>query len=157
MRGKEPHVGVNQLHIRITPACAGKSCRRKWGRYLPWDHPRMCGEKPSESINRALNTGSPPHVRGKGYVVRTLQRRRRITPACAGKRSSGSNRRWRVRDHPRMCGEKVVMPLKVVSETGSPPHVRGKAATGFASIACDGITPACAGKSVFDVVIYALH
>ena len=45
-----------------------------------------------------------------------------------------------------MCGEKLAPPFWNASIGGSPPHVRGKAATGSAPAACDGITPACAGK-----------
>ena len=32
-------------------------------------------------------------------------------------------------DHPRICGEKVASVVSVWALTGSPPHMRGKAAT----------------------------
>ena len=52
-RGSPPHVrgkggkAGGLLHvIGITPACAGKSFLWCIWQYMPWDHPRMCGEKP---------------------------------------------------------------------------------------------------------------
>ena len=50
--GSPPHVRGKVLfwfvmlpQYRITPACAGKSMRTSTTHFLPWDHPRMCGEK----------------------------------------------------------------------------------------------------------------
>ena len=65
VRGKvditEPEYG----HLRITPACAGKSLL-----YYPpiddsGDHPRVCGEKYNYGMANKQATGSPPRVRGK--------------------------------------------------------------------------------------------
>ena len=36
---------VSGLPDRITPACAGKSLRLYSFMVMPWDHPRVCGEK----------------------------------------------------------------------------------------------------------------
>ena len=70
-----------------------------------------------------------------------------ITPACAGKSLPAMLTTSGDRDHPRMCGEKMLTGDTTDEETGSPPHVRGKAiALGF-SIDVLRITPACAGKS----------
>ena len=52
------------------------------------DHPRMCGEKSSKSLIRNAGEGSPPHVRGKGSTSLTALLKKRITPACAGKRKT---------------------------------------------------------------------
>ena len=86
MRGKDRE-GVGQAaRVRITPAHAGKrlstSCRRRLDR----DHPRPCGEKYAESMVCYHARGSPPPMRGKGSAVIHSRRRRRITPAHAGKR-----------------------------------------------------------------------
>ena len=71
---------------------------------------------------------------------------RRITPACAGKREQrGSNSQW-LKDHPRVCGEKVLLRLKHSRKLGSPPRVRGKAKLCDSVVLLSGITPACAGK-----------
>ena len=45
-----------------------------------------------------------------------------------------------------MCGEKTNMPELKGMSVGSPPHVRGKVACANSILACNRITPACAGK-----------
>ena len=65
VRGKEKLRNLTGRHPRITPACAGKSRGPCTGRSLPWDHPRMCGEKVDGTTVIDIDKGSPPHVRGK--------------------------------------------------------------------------------------------
>ena len=91
-RGSPPHVRgkvkENQTlwyEDRITPACAGKSYIRLALLHPTWDHPRMCGEKQLVAELPKTSLGSPPHVRGKGFVHRHNVFRQGITPACAGK------------------------------------------------------------------------
>ena len=92
-------------------------------------------------------TGSPPRVRGKGRPLPTGRRRGRITPACAGKRRSERKTREAIRDHPRVCGEKLALPPQCHARRGSPPRVRGKGCESCDRPRSAGITPACAGKS----------
>ena len=50
-------------------------------------------------------------------------------------------------DHPRLCGEKLIIKIPDTDEAGSPPPMRGK---GYGRGSADpvfGITPAYAGKS----------
>ena len=86
MRGKELltvcHVPVHG----ITPACAGKRCRSPAFRSMPWDHPRVCGEKPSQKSCGSCPAGSPLRVRGKELLAADDLQTLRITPAYAGKR-----------------------------------------------------------------------
>ena len=49
-------------------------------------------------------------------------------------------------NHPRVCGEKSRTAAVLISQSGSPPRVRGKGVRFLACSAVDGITPACAGK-----------
>ena len=49
-------------------------------------------------------------------------------------------------DHPRICGEKIVVNEKVADRTGSPPHMRGKGMLQVLISEPLGITPAYAGK-----------
>ena len=91
--------------------------------------------------------GSPPRVRGKVEVQVADKLVAGITPACAGKSGKTDWTTMCRRDHPRVCGEKVIIITVMLYEPGSPPRVRGKVLS-----ACerrDGvrITPACAGKS----------
>ena len=70
-----------------------------------------------------------------------------ITPAYAGKRRvvlDYNAVRW---DHPRVCGEKCWSCEHLRGRGGSPPRMRGKVRLRQGFHLCDGITPACAGKS----------
>ena len=71
----------------------------------------------------------------------------RITPACAGKSSAAAAARICARDHPRVCGEKVIASVENVASKGSPPRMRGKEEGTLQALYNMGITPACAGKS----------
>ena len=68
----------------------------------------MCGEKGQLIPFYVDEVGSPPHVRGKGFITLTYDDEHGITPACAGKRMQAFrflHAKW---DHPRMCGEKRI-------------------------------------------------
>ena len=90
--------------------------------------------------------GSPPRVRGKGLLRMNSRSFGRITPACAGKRFSGSISSARAADHPRVCGEKQAACFATAAVIGSPPRVRGKGCESRCENRPAGITPACAGK-----------
>ena len=70
-----------------------------------------------------------------------------ITPACAGKRHCPRFRLGRIRDHPRVCGEKALSALNRCAAWGSPPRMRGKVQLQPGQPAALGITPTYAGKS----------
>ena len=72
-------------HLRITPACAGKTFSGYLYPTLSSDHPRVCGENDDEEDDEDLHLGSPPRVRGKPGGVLMASKEERITPACAGK------------------------------------------------------------------------
>ena len=126
MRGKSGDGVRKSLPGRITPAYAGKRAGSSGDYSTAGDHPRMCGEKCPQKAFRPHQPGSPPHVRGKAAGRWLLICCKRITPACAGKRNLSESQRYLRRDHPRMCGEKVLARL-------------------FGPF-LGGITPACAGK-----------
>ncbi len=148
VRGKDVSGADATPWIRITPACAGKSFTSMKCFRAIQDHPRVCGEKTEIAYVVFLSEGSPPRVRGK--VLRTLRHRNSvgITPACAGKSRYRSLCVAVCRDHPRVCGEKVLSNLAKAVAAGSPPRVRGKGARICQNLERVGITPACAGKSV---------
>ena len=52
-----------------------------------------------------------------------------------------------LRDHPRVCGEKLTFWCAYIDDGGSPPRVRGKVACHRRKNTPRRITPACAGKS----------
>ena len=45
MRGKDSSSGFHNVHLRITPAYAGKRKKRLTMTAADGDHPRLCGEK----------------------------------------------------------------------------------------------------------------
>ena len=73
----------------------------------------------------------------------------RITPAYAGKSGIITMEVSYMQDHPRLCGEKACGSRYCLSEPGSPPPMRGKAAIAGLVAAFVGITPAYAGKSTY--------
>ena len=89
---------------------------------------------------------SPPRMRGKAKNRCRSCPLTRITPAYAGKRHCPRSRPGRIRDHPRVCGEKGRLPHLGLYRLGSPPRVRGKDVYTVLKINPSGITPAYAGK-----------
>ena len=106
----------------------------------------MCGEKPRGKQKSHERSGSPPRVRGKVRPYEKQRNRYGITPACAGKSGSAFVASFSMRDHPRVCGEKLKFIAAVFSMWGSPPRVRGKEHLSEKARSQRGITPACAGK-----------
>ena len=113
----------------------------------------MCGEKIGHTSTSSASKGSPPHVRGKVQPVQLVHDALGITPACAGKRPRTPLVGSFSRDHPRMCGEKLIVAVPLQITAGSPPHVRGKAQLPAAPCPASRITPACAGKSFGEKVL----
>ena len=106
MRGKVAVGGTMKNLNGITPAYAGKRSPTGRGRFQPWDHPRICGEKPSPPARLHCFRGSPPHMRGKAFLCAGVIAGLRITPAYAGKRLHQTAPYELYQDHPRICGEK---------------------------------------------------
>ena len=77
----------------------------------------------------------------------SIEKKIRITPACAGNTCNWINNTRGVRDHPRMCGKYFSFPLYAHIITGSPPHVREILYKIKAVLKANGITPACAGNT----------
>ena len=92
-------------HVRITPACAGRTegCDARGERDK--DHPRVCGKDRSEHGRIRSGRGSPPRVReGQVYPVWNGGGTG-ITPACAGRTFDAPAPIRQKRDHPRVCGK----------------------------------------------------
>ena len=85
VRGKANYEIGRNISDGITPACAGKSCRRSRRRPSSRDHPRVCGEKFWFTSYPYSASGSPPRVRGKVDCQCIGFPTDGITPACAGK------------------------------------------------------------------------
>ena len=110
----------------------------------------MGGEKGSRYREQVRALGSPPRGRGKAHDFIIQIRSMRITPAWAGKSIEVLSYRFKDWDHPRVGGEKAFCYSVVDAIVGSPPRGRGKdVQPGSPGIAV-GITPAWAGKRLFD-------
>ena len=153
MRGKAKGDEFGLGQTRVTPACAGKRGKGNEQSNGNGDHPRMCGEKGLPTLRYSPQSGSPPHVRGKGQSILPLHQRNGITPACAGKSPDTPGYGRGCGDHPRMCGEKAGRKEAQQPTEGSPPHVRGKDAGPVVQGAVQGITPAYAGKRAISAAL----
>ena len=91
--------------------------------------------------------GSPPRMRGKASRGGLILKDDGITPAYAGKSIQTVQFVQYHRDHPRVCGEKLSISSAHISQTGSPPRMRGKARMILIHVNGERITPAYAGKS----------
>ena len=88
-------------------------------------------------------------MRGAGWVAEAFLEEVRITPACAGSRMGCGGFPGGGQDHPRLCGEQYMQTVIVIGNVGSPPPVRGAAFVNYLGEGATGITPACAGSSLF--------
>ena len=147
MRGKDIEWNRGFPNVRITPAYAGKSSIVSPSSAVDWDHPRLCGEKFQKNRRSPCYKGSPPPMRGKVKCSPSKLYPKRITPAYAGKSRRITSSFSSMRDHPRLCGEKLANHSKAKRLAGSPPPMRGKVLPTFPRLALCGITPAYAGKS----------
>ena len=148
MRGKGQAGRKVVVELGITPAYAGKSTPDRLFLYHLGDHPRVCGEKGCCRFSSLNHSGSPPRVRGKGFLHFAHKMLEGITPAYAGKSTTAGRGRMPSRDHPRVCGEKGDKVKHCFHDLGSPPRMRGKDGINDSAQAVTGITPACAGKRV---------
>ena len=153
-KGSSPHVrGALPLQSNpakdggIIPTCAGSTFSYRDTLTVLGDHPRMCGEHPSDDGVNSKIAGSSPHVRGAHELASQPRARRGIIPACAGSTSTAAPCLRSARDHPRMCGEHPLLAQMAVPRAGSSPHVRGARSCCFGVTTGVGIIPACAGST----------
>ena len=146
MRGKVCPNQIRLKDLRITPAYAGKSHYDLYRFFFTWDHPRVCGEKKSAISPSYVKYGSPPRMRGKADRQGQAVGLYRITPAYAGKSVLLSINVAAQQDHPRVCGEKLMLCHRLRPGRGSPPRMRGKVDANYSILHAVGITPAYAGK-----------
>ena len=149
MRGKAQKSQAGRMEDGITPAYAGKRAIQVNRENIDEDHPRLCGEKFRIHLFITCQPGSPPPMRGKGLADETREYRTRITPAYAGKSITEIFQKDVNKDHPRLCGEKLLEINRHYAFSGSPPPMRGKGKSASRNDFPNRITPAYAGKSIF--------
>ena len=81
----------------------------------------------------------------------------RITPAYAGKTKTEKGEPKKEQDHPRVCGENLLVLFFGLTPLGSPPRMRGKLQLSGLWYLGTRITPAYAGKTNFLVNLFAFR
>ena len=82
-------------------------------------------EHQGRQLRPVEDRGSSPHARGTLAGKARGDESLRIIPACAGNTMCIRRLTWCARDHPRMRGEHLPVPLCAPWIVGSSPHARG--------------------------------
>ena len=109
MRGTDTEIENAILSLRITPAHAGNSISFATISFCKKDHPRTCGEQSRKWRYAVCIKGSPPHMRGTELYYQKKEKMEGITPAHAGNSFHVTYCSSVCRDHPRTCGEQLVL------------------------------------------------
>ena len=147
VRGKRRGGWRGPCQLRLIPACAGKTCLFLPMSFVPWAHPRVCGENKKPKTRPKNGRGSSPRVRGKlgSHVFKGLHDR--LIPACAGKTNLNAMVIGSSGAHPRVCGENINPLTGQPIATGSSPRMRGKLERTGGARDRHGLIPAYAGKT----------
>ena len=116
------------------------------------DHPRPCGEHRKKPSCTSSTMGSPPPMRGTLLFLLSILAGIRITPAHAGNTKITPTTDTQKQDHPRPCGEHVVLTVSVIQLRGSPPPMRGTRYLINVRLTRNRITPAHAGNTGINTV-----
>ena len=147
MRGAHCLFGHCICQGGIIPADAGST-----GRLRPWqpssqDHPRGCGEHASQVAMPLTVIGSSPRMRGAPYDDFDFGIVQGIIPADAGSTQPLAHTDLYAEDHPRGCGEHVVMGYGPNVSLGSSPRMRGARLKSPFVVITRRIIPADAGST----------
>ena len=147
MRGTHTRLVKAGRKTGIIPAHAGNTWHTGPLVYASGDHPRACGEH-NRRRNIAVNRlGSSPRMRGTLPGKSTGLQTSGIIPAHAGNTHVVTRPITASRDHPRACGEHLVLTLTMLPHSGSSPRMRGTPGSAVSLLAFSGIIPAHAGNT----------
>ena len=107
----------------------------------------MCGNHVNYGLVAHSQAGSPPRVREPHLCLKPILQLIRITPACAGTTSDLMRVPPVLWDHPRVCGNHVLLFSVRSPGLGSPPRVREPRHKPRPTPRTNRITPACAGTT----------
>ena len=147
MRGKPGHFHGVQRVVRIIPAHAGQTSRRRRVPVTNSDHPRACGANVTLDGLIIVPGGSSPRMRGKRRNLFYFLCFGRIIPAHAGQTMRSKSKASASPDHPRACGANVPARAFGIFARGSSPRMRGKRFVGRDAIKMHRIIPAHAGQT----------
>ena len=146
-RGARHHQTEPRPDLRIIPAYAGSTSRRRPPGRPPADHPRIRGEHQGFPPGGLGGDGSSPHTRGARPAACPGPCRRRIIPAYAGGTAHPAGSADWTRDHPRIRGEHIGRRRWRRVSWGSSPHTRGAPSPTPTRHATARIIPAYAGST----------
>ena len=148
MRGTHDVIAFHALRPGIIPAYARNTCRNDTHGCCTWDHPRVCGEHGTTLGSKRLKRGSSPRMRGTPEKDMEPYQTGGIIPAYAGNTFSATPTPTSTGDHPRACGEHVVVELVPCVSLGSSPRMWGTHHTRPVRGRGTGIIPAYAGNTL---------
>ena len=146
VRERQRADGVNGGNDGITPARAGKTCKSGLVLSSTEDHPRSCGKDNGQRDWQIALTGSPPLVRERHAVRKTIHDKQRITPARAGKTQVPNTVLTRVQGSPPLVRERLDNISVMTSSTGITPARAGKTAMAGLPVQAAGDHPRSCGK-----------
>ena len=94
-----------------------------------------------------IELGSSPHTRGTRIDADRYRPNTRFIPAYAGNAPRMPRRPTRSPVHPRIRGERVLLPLHTEPEHGSSPHTRGTLLESTTRLKQNRFIPAYAGNA----------
>ena len=147
VRGARRSGLLKQHRARFIPACAGSAPGRGSSRPPRPVHPRVCGERQPPVPLLSVCSGSSPRVRGAHSDGRGFTQHKRFIPACAGSARRQLNQAIFGSVHPRVCGERTILPAFKQVLVGSSPRVRGAPVRRTRKQAAHRFIPACAGSA----------
>ena len=125
MRGAQNHGVKHDQTKGIIPADAGSTDWRGPQFLRARDHPRGCGEHFISYLQFDSPFGSSPRMRGAPLSVNIYLLFCGIIPADAGSTYTSISCRGQTRDHPRGCGEHLLIAFEAFLFWGSSPRMRG--------------------------------
>ena len=144
------HIAERQFarpFLRIIPAYAGSTRAYHQDPFGGTDHPRIRGEHMCRAMGITEKNGSSPHTRGARAGRGALLLGCGIIPAYAGSTVEPSEMLTAQKDHPRIRGEHLHIPLREACKRGSSPHTRGALEGWLRSPEARRIIPAYAGST----------
>ena len=146
-RGKPRAVMTSAAPLRLIPARAGKTTRRRASPPTSRAHPRAGGENRSAPVENRQQEGSSPRGRGKHSHAIPERLHPRLIPARAGKTGGVVRRIAALAAHPRAGGENSSHSSRSSAPPGSSPRGRGKRPSTKKDPRPYGLIPARAGKT----------
>ena len=147
MRGKRCPTPPRRPRRRNIPAYAGKTSPNPQSDSPLSEHPRVCGENGLALRGGDSTPGTSPRMRGKPHRHRYPTHHPGNIPAYAGKTVLRITAVPEDAEHPRVCGENVILFCTAYGSHGTSPRMRGKRGGAAGSVLLERNIPAYAGKT----------